>query len=302
MGVLASACATAIGEKEIKSKLDTLKKRQSEIDSVTEKRFGEITLTQKKLSEIIEIALKNEADIKHDMERLNSGIERLGAIKEEGEYDFGVLMENIGALDKRISQLQFMLMEGNLKQSRKVESFRSDTSEVYATIYAELEKIQKLLFKAKPGDRKIRKLKKSAVKKTKPAESGMPAERLYSDAYKNFLSGNYAQAGVYFAEYVKRYPDSEFSDNSQYWLGESLISQGKTDDAVDAFIAVAKKYPTSTKAPTALLRAAVLLEKQGRKKNAREILVEIKKNYPASKESSEAEEKLDAQKTKKRKG
>jgi len=134
--------------------------------------------------------------------------------------------------------------------------------------------------------------------KEKPAKPVKPvaasADDLYNSAYRNFLKGDFAQAAVEFTEYVKRYPGTDLSDNSQYWLGEAYANQGKMKEAAEAFNLTAKNYPKSTKAPSALWRAAEIFEKFGAREEVRAILTKIRDNYPASYEAGLAEEKLRA--------
>src|SRR5712664_2067081 len=50
-----------------------------------------------------------------------------------------------------------------------------------------------------------------------------PAPReLYSQAYADFARGNYDLAIAGFNEYIKAYPNTDFTDNAQYWIGECL--------------------------------------------------------------------------------
>ncbi|GMT41983.1 MAG: hypothetical protein IEMM0002_0394 [bacterium] len=292
--LLTSACATAAGEKEIKNKLEFIKERQTASDSATKDRLLEISVKQKTLAEIIEITLKNEADIKHDLGRLHTVIENFSARDEEKEYEEGTISANIKTLDKKIEQLQIMIMEGNMIQSRNVESFRSEVDETYAALYAEMGKVMELLTRKKPGKKKI--IRKTSAGKVKPVTGRIAAEELYDKAYKNFLSGNYGQSAAFFGEYVKRHPDTDLSDNAQYWLGESLANQGKIKEALNVYIAVAAKYPDSTKAPVSLWRAATLQEKLGRKKTAHKTLIKIRDKYPASSEYALAQKKLKSSK------
>ncbi len=134
---------------------------------------------------------------------------------------------------------------------------------------------------------------KRAEKKIKIPKN-ISADDLYGSAYKNYLKGDYQQALAEFGEHVKRYPNTDLSYNSQYWMGEALANQGKLKEAADAFILTAKNYPRSTKAPTALWRASEILGKLGFKEEVQAILVKIHDNYPASYEAVLAEEKLKA--------
>ncbi|MBI3581497.1 MAG: tol-pal system protein YbgF [Nitrospinae bacterium] len=161
----------------------------------------------------------------------------------------------------------------------------------------------------KTADKKKKKEKEKSPKKADKVKGRPPKEAdeetestgepeaasqddLYNAAYDDFLNGNYDKAGAKFSEFLKRYPNSELSYNSQYWIGEALANQGRAREAVEAFKLTAANYPKSTKAPAALWRAAEITEKTGSREDLRAILGKIRDNYPASQEAVMADEKL----------
>ena len=45
-------------------------------------------------------------------------------------------------------------------------------------------------------------------------------DELYRSAYEDYMRGNYDLAADGFGEYLRRWPDTELSDNALYWIGE----------------------------------------------------------------------------------
>ncbi len=96
-----------------------------------------------------------------------------------------------------------------------------------------------------------------------------PAPReLYSQAYADFARGNYDLAIQGFTEYIRNYPDTDFTDNAQYWIGECLYGKKMYAEAVEAWNALFRDYPSSDKLPDARVKKGMALEKLGRRSQA----------------------------------
>ena len=100
--------------------------------------------------------------------------------------------------------------------------------------------------------------------------------------------------GKGFDEYLKNYPDTELSDNAQYWIGESLYIQRKFSEAIQGFDKVLAKYPKGDKAPAAALKKGYsLLEIKNNDAGIRELRQLIQK-YPNSDSAQLAKDRLSA--------
>lgn len=123
-----------------------------------------------------------------------------------------------------------------------------------------------------------------------------PAPReLYSQAYADYARGNYDLAIQGFQEYLRTYPNTEFSDNAQYWIGECLYGKQKYAEAIEAWNALFRDFPSSDKLPDARFKKGLALERLGRRSQA---LVEYRyvvDRYPNSEAGRKAREKLNAQ-------
>ena len=62
----------------------------------------------------------------------------------------------------------------------------------------------------------------------------------------------YDQAMAAFQAFIKKYPDSTYQPNANYWLGQLNYNKGKKDDAAYYFASVVKNYPKSPKSADAL--------------------------------------------------
>jgi tol-pal system protein YbgF len=126
-----------------------------------------------------------------------------------------------------------------------------------------------------------------------PPATPPPAPReLYSQAYADFARGNYDLAIQGFTEYIRAYPDTDFTDNAQYWIGECLYGKKQYEEAIEAWNTLLKDHPTSDKLPDARVKKGMAFERLGRRSQA---LVEYRyvvDRYPTSQAARIARERL----------
>jgi len=126
-----------------------------------------------------------------------------------------------------------------------------------------------------------------------PGGAPVPAPReLYSQAYADFARGNYDLAIQGFTEYMKNYPDTDFTDNAQYWIGECLYGKKEYAEAIEAWNTLFRDFEDSDKVPDGRVKKGMALERLGRRSQA---LVEYRyvvDRYPASPAARIARERL----------
>lgn len=118
------------------------------------------------------------------------------------------------------------------------------------------------------------------------------AKRDYEEALRIVDRRDYRAAILRLKEFLKKYPNSEFSDNAQYWIGECHYALKEFDLAIIEFDAVRSKYPNGAKVPAALLKQGFAFAELGSKVEARLILQELISRYPQSEEAGKAKQKL----------
>jgi len=126
-------------------------------------------------------------------------------------------------------------------------------------------------------------------KETKGKSEG---EILYGAAYATLKEGKYEKSRTEFQNFLKKYPDTELSDNAQFWIGESYFFEGKFEKAILEYEKVIKNYPEGDKVPQALLKQGLSFAQLGDKASARIILQQIIKDYPNTSSARTARAKL----------
>ena len=80
--------------------------------------------------------------------------------------------------------------------------------------------------------------------------------------------------------WVKKYPDSTYQPNANYWLGQLYYNKGQKDDAAYYFATVVKKYPKSPKSAEALLKIGTIMKDKNQLDKAKAVWQQVIQLYP----------------------
>ncbi|MCE0813983.1 cell division protein CpoB [Buttiauxella sp. S04-F03] len=97
-----------------------------------------------------------------------------------------------------------------------------------------------------------------------------------------------------FQSFVKKYPDSTYQPNANYWLGQLNYNKGKKDDAAFYFASVVKNYPKSPKAPDAMYKVGVIMQDKGDTAKAKAVYQQVIKQFPNTEGAKQAQKRLNA--------
>jgi len=118
------------------------------------------------------------------------------------------------------------------------------------------------------------------------------AEAVYQRAFKLLKESQYDQAQKAFKDFLKDYPDTAFSDNAQYWLGETNYVMQKYDIAINEYQTLLNTFPDSKKVSHALLKIGYSYAELGNASDAEKTLTEVMKQYPGTTAARLADERL----------
>ena len=102
----------------------------------------------------------------------------------------------------------------------------------------------------------------------------------YDQGFQSLKDLKYADSATQFSAFVKQYPNSDYADNAQYWLGESYYVTRNYDIALEAFQALLNNYPDSPKVPDGLLKIGYTHYELKQWDQARAALVQVQEQYP----------------------
>jgi tol-pal system protein YbgF len=249
---------------------------------------SDIGALDKKISrqkkEVQEVRQK-QADLETQIDTVQAELQRLVGAVDEGKHyaqkasdDVISLGENltthIGKNDQEIRQLQEEIVMIKTMLGMKVTT---------------------------PADTPALKLREEFPAVTGPVSSpgnlanvtGTPdPEELYNGAYSKLAQGDFKGSREEFKKFLELFPQTEYSDNAQFWIGESYYREKKYEEAILGFEEVIKKYPQGNKLPDALLKQAFAFIALNDANSAKLLLQKIIERYPSSEQAEIALTKL----------
>jgi len=102
----------------------------------------------------------------------------------------------------------------------------------------------------------------------------------YDQAFQSLKDLKYADAAEQFQSFLGQYPNSEYADNAQYWLGESYYVTRNYDIALEAFQNLLSNYPDSPKIADGLLKIGYTHYELKQWDQARAALTQVQEQYP----------------------
>mgnify|MGYP005850091171 CR=1 FL=1 len=124
------------------------------------------------------------------------------------------------------------------------------------------------------------------------AADPLRAQADYQQAFNLLKQANYNQAIEAFSDYLQKYPTGKYSDNAQYWLGETYYVKRDFDNAINAYQALIDNYPESSKLAHGMLKIGFSYHELGNLQEARERLETVSNRFPGTTAARLAEDRL----------
>jgi len=236
-----------------------------------------------RLSSKINSLEKDLSQLKSEYEKLREGIgevekdtKNLRKTQADSGADFSDLATQIRHVRGEVETL------GNELKNLRTDMTGSDTAGIrqkYDDISFRINYIENYLGL---GKKPVSEEKKPAVKRKEKTslKKAVDKDNAYSEAYKLFKEGSYESARNRFQEFVKIFPDTEYSDNAQFWIAECYYFETNYEKAILEYEKVIKDYPKGNKVPNALLKQSLSFLKLGDKSSAKLLLQRVIKEYP----------------------
>lgn len=157
-----------------------------------------------------------------------------------------------------------------------------------------------LIRKSKPSKKEIptqavvRPKADSKIRPPAPAVtiSDKEIKKAYITAYLALKGGHYSHASKAFKKFLTSFPESKYTVQANYWLGESYYAQDELEKALNAFNEASNTLPSGPKGATALLRLSHIYKKLERIEDAKSALRRLIKTRPKSPEAESAQKIL----------
>ncbi|MEQ7917719.1 tol-pal system protein YbgF [Xanthomonas sp. WHRI 1810A] len=108
-------------------------------------------------------------------------------------------------------------------------------------------------------------------------------EKLYYEAAFDLIKAkDFDKASQAFTAFLRKYPNSQYAGNAQYWLGEVNLAKGDLQGAGQAFAKVSQNYPKHAKVPDSLYKLADVERRLGHTDKVKGILQQVVAQYPGT--------------------
>ncbi|WP_338845689.1 tol-pal system protein YbgF [Massilia sp. W12] len=204
--------------------------------------------------------------------------------------------ETEAKLDTKSSKSSTLDLVNQNEQLRQEMAKLRGQIEVLSNEVANLQRRQKDFYT--DLDARLRKLEPQKVVLDGKEANVDPAElKSFEAAVAEFKSGDYKGAAQALSEFQRRYPDSPYTPQAAFTLGNTLYALRDCKSAIPVYKEMARNFPEHARAPDALLSIAScmteLKEKPATIKKALEIVI---RDYPDSSAAQTAKERLGAKK------
>jgi tol-pal system protein YbgF len=225
-------------------------------------------------------ALERKSSSKEEVSRLNTNVSQQTEQLLKSNADTGL---KLGELTAKMEQLESKLEDTNRRLAQ--------LSQQIAATQGDLSRLRS----APPGEAPASANPPAGIDATvvrAPAGAHTSPTELYDTAYADYNKGRYPLAIQGFQEYLAAYPNTDLSDNAQYWIAECLYAQKKYKEAIVGFDKLLKQWPQSDKAAAGLLKKGYALIELGQKAEGVVQLQYVMHEFPTAEESRLARARL----------
>jgi len=125
-----------------------------------------------------------------------------------------------------------------------------------------------------------------------PTVDNEASEIAYRDAFSLLKAGQYDDSIAAFSDFLTQFPDSQYGDNAQYWLGETYYVKREFELALVEYRKLIENYPASKKRSHAMLKIGYSYYELGQLDQARAVLEDLRSRYPGTTAARLAEERI----------
>ncbi len=126
-----------------------------------------------------------------------------------------------------------------------------------------------------------------------PSVTQSEEKAAYQAAFDTLKEGRYKQAKTELSAFLKKFPNSSYAGNAQYWLGEAQYVTRNFEQGIIEFERVINNYPTSNKLPDAMLKLGYTFYELKQFPQSKAILQDLRNRFPQATAARLATKRLD---------
>ncbi len=217
-------------------------------------------------------------------------------------YDLSLANDDIIQLDERLTQLEQILERNGLlelsseldklKEEQRVLKgmieeikFALDSNKIGGPTEASQQKDKVLINSTTDltSNSPIVSTEDETNKNIEPAiNTELTGEEIYKNSFALLKAADYENAIIGFREYLLKYGNGKFADNSMFWIGEAYWVTQDYEKAIEEYVQLTDTYPQSQKSSHALLKIGYCYEKLGKLEEATGVLKDLQNKFPNS--------------------
>ncbi len=208
-------------------------------------------------------------------------------LAQEAKIDVQMMTTKLSDIDHRLIVLSEEVSSVSLAKIEELENRLSLLIEAFKDLHEQMAAIE-ILPQIRVGKRK-----KSAVFSPSDAATLITSSEYdhYQSALRTFDKRTYNKSLEMFKDLIKKFPDGEYSDKAQYWIGECHYAKGDYANAIAAFNKVFD-YKKTSKADDAQLKLGLSYLRMGKNGMAGDEFKRLINRYPGSEYAPRAEKYL----------
>lgn len=256
VAALAIGAGPALAQSDVELRLRSLEARIPDVDRMEE--------LERKVNKQSDIGLAQDIqELNEEMRSLRGRIEELAyELERRKEQQKQLYLD----LDKRLSQIEEQAPSGGPTARRAPAANEPDVP----------DRDEGFL-----------------VKRPEPTEPTPAEQEDYMRAFELLKTGQYEDSAAAFERFLADYPDSSYSDNAYYWLGEANYVSRNYNASLGAFQKLTRNFPRSSKVPDALVKIGYIYYEQDKHQEARRVLQGVMREFPDDNAAQLAQKRLE---------
>jgi tol-pal system protein YbgF len=123
------------------------------------------------------------------------------------------------------------------------------------------------------------------------------AKPLYETGFRHFARKDFGQTILVYQDFLERFPEDNYSDNAQFWIGESYFRQNRLEEAEMAYRQVLRNYEHRStlegyKTPDAIFRIGQTYLKRNDTQTAKYYFAAAAERFPTTSAGRKAQREL----------
>ena len=281
---------------QLQSQVSTLQKENqrekeahsSEVAALKNEWKNDQSTEAKKLQTDLHLQIES---LKSDVRVLSTGLDEYKDFAKRPSKDVERVREDVILRTRVLEERGKILEEKNRAQEERAKALEERIRTMEDRLKGMEGKVDLLASKQAEAER-VASTAKEMPPEVKGSVTGMG--ELYRDAYESYQKGDNDGARRKFEAFLKQYPNTDLSDNAQFWIGETYYAQKDFEKAILEYEKVIAKYPEGDKVPAALLKQAFAFLELGDKTNGRNLLRRVIERYPQSEQAEVAKKRSEA--------